>query len=200
METIHNKLNTACLFHDVNQWDEEITKMMCTIYFGFINAKYNWIIKSFTEDDIKEVAKSQHEKWLFDYKKWGYLSHWIKAVYEWLNENWYSCNLSRTKDDIKVIDWLERWYSVWLWIKVDAAKFYQDKQDGKLDKDNYEDYKWNDGHATNLIIWTSRWTFSSSSDWKEMFLDSYFTKSSTYECDINEVLEDIDMTTKYIIH
>jgi len=200
MESIRKKLNKACFFHDVNQWDEEMTRMMCTIYFWFINAKYNWVIPEFTEDDIKEVAKTQHDKWLFSYENWGKLSDWIFAVYDRLNEKWYDCDIEWTKNDTEAKNRLKRWYAVWLGINVDASIFYQDKLDWKLDATNYQDYKWDDGHATNIIIWTSRWTFSSESDWKEMFLDSYFTKSSTYECNIDEVLQNVDMATKYIIH
>jgi len=199
METIYKKLNKACLFHDVNQKDEVITKMMCPIYFGFINAKYNWIIDGFNEDDIKEVAEKLNKAWKFSYKDWGYLSHWITAVYDHLNDNWYDCNLSRTKNDSEVKEWLNRWYAVWLGIKVNN-NFYKDTKDGKIDTIDYKELKGNIWHATNIIKWTCRGKFDCTDNWKEMILDSYFIKGSTYTCNIDEVLAELDMETKYIIH
>jgi len=59
MKTIFRKINKACKFNITNQYDEKITSYMCTIYSPFINAKYNGIIKDFTEDMIKEVAEIQ---------------------------------------------------------------------------------------------------------------------------------------------
>jgi hypothetical protein len=199
MEIIRKKLNKSCMFHWVNQWDEKLTKMMCTIYFWFINAKYNWVIKLFTEDNIKEVAKTQFNKWLFSYKNWGKLSDWIKAVFGWLNDNWYDCNLWNTKKDSEVKDWLNRWYAIWLWIYVNKT-FYNDKLDWSLDLEDYNKYKGTIWHATNLIKWTCRWKFDCESNWKEMFLGSYFSKGSTYKCNIDKVLENIDMDTKYCIY
>lgn len=197
MKTIWKKNNTACLFHDVNQWDEKLTKMMCTIYFGFINAKYNWVIKDFTEKEIKAVAEEQYEKGRFSYERWGRLNDGINAVFDYLNSKWYTCNLTSLKNDREAKEWLERWYAVWLWISVDSKKFYQDKKDWKLDLLDYKWYKGNVWHATNLIKWTERGKIK---NWEEFFLDSYFWKSSIYKCDIDEVFEDIDMSTKRILH
>lgn len=199
MNIMINKLNTACLFHAVNQWDETITKMMCTHYFAFINAKYNWVIKSFTEDDIKASAKLAYDLWTFDYEKWGKLSDWVTWVIRYLKEvKWINCNLLTITSDWEAREMLEKWYAVWLWIKVNN-KFYPDKVDWKLDLLDYKGYRWNIWHATNVIKWTCRWKFDCTDNWEEMFLDSYFWKSSTYKCNIKEVFQDIDMTTKFVL-
>lgn len=194
-----NKLNTTCVFHDVNQWDELITRMACTHYFAFINAKYNWVIADFTENDIKISIEKAFSDWTFDYKKWWRLSDWIESVIRYLKEvKWVICNLATLYSDKEVEEMLDKWYAVWVWIGVNN-KFYTDKQDGKLDLLDYVNYKGSIGHATNLIKWTCRGKFDCADNGKEMFLDSYFWKDSTYECNIKEVLEDIDYPTKYII-
>ena len=198
MTYIMNKLNTSCLFHDVSQWDERITRNMCTIYYVFINAKYNWVIKDFTEDDIKTVAKSQADKGLFDYNKWAYTYHSTLAVIEYLKNKWITCNLFYTKRDSEVYDYLDRWYAVWVWLMINK-KFIKDRADGSLDLSDYSMYQWSIWHATNLIKWTCRGKFDCEDNGKEMFLDSYFTKNSTYTCDIKKVLENIDQATKYVI-
>ena len=192
------KTNKVCLFHDKNQGDEEITRMMCTIYFAFINAKYNGVIQEFTEDQIKEVAKRQYEKWEFDYQKWAYLSKSVNSVYDYIrNDMGIECSLGMTKLDSEALDWIERGFAVWIGIKVNNI-FYNDKLDGKLDMADYQVYKWEMGHATNIIKWNCRGGECSDMG-TEYILDSYFTKNSLYECNIKEVLEDIAMTTKYVI-
>ena len=192
------KTNKVCLFHDVNQWDDQLTRMMCTLYFVFINAKYNGVIKSFTEDDINIVANRQASIGKFDYEEWGDLSDGIEAVVEYIKTDmWIECSLWIFKQDAELKDWLDRWFAVWLWIKVNST-FYNDKLDGKLDMKDYQAYKGNTGHATNILKYNCRGLECSDMD-KEYFLDSYFSKSSIYECNIKEVLEDIAMPTKYII-
>lgn len=193
-----NKLNTDCLFHGVNQWDETLTRMMCTRYFAFINAKYNWVIKSFTEQDIKDCAEEDYNNWTFDYRDWWTLQSGAESVQEWLQVNkWVTCDLIVTTNDIEVYDYLDRGYAVWLWIAVNSL-FYSDKKDWKLDLVDYVWYKWNIGHATNIIKWTCRGAFDCTDNGNESILDSYFGKSATYKCNIKEILQDIDMNTKYI--
>ena len=193
------KTNTVCHFHWVNQWDEEITEMMCTMYFVFINAKYNGVIKSFTEDDIKKATRKQFDLWKFSYEDGWRLDYWIEWGIDYIkNEMWIECNLATFTKDSDLDDWLDRWFAVWIGIKVNS-KFLEDKKDWELDLLDYKGYKWNIGHATNIIRWMCRWADSCDTKWKEMFLDSYFVKNSTYKCNIKEVLEDIEMTTKYII-
>ena len=193
------KNNTACRFHDVNQNDENISKMMCTIYYAFINAKYNWVIKSFTEDGIKNLASRQFSLWKFSYENGWRLDYWLHAVIDYIKTDMgIECNLATFTKDSDLEDWLNRWFAVWIGIKVNKT-FLQDKKDWKLDLLDYKGYKWNIWHATNIIRWMCRWEDVCSTKWKEMFLDSYFVKNSTYECDIKEVLSEIEMETKYII-
>lgn len=198
MELKSNKLNKSCLFHSVNQWDETLTRMMCTIYGQFINAKYNGVIKDFTEDEIIKIAEDQYKKWLFDYNKWAYTKHSNQAVLDYFDSKGIEYTCISTTDDTEALEWIERWYAVGVGISVNSV-FLEDKKDGRLDLSDYTKYKGNIGHFTNLIKWTCRWEFNCEENWKEMFLDSYFTNDSTYECDIKKVLKHIDQETKYII-
>lgn len=199
MRINQDKLNTACNFHSVNQGDEKLTRMMCTIYAPFINARYNGVIKGFTEQDIKDVAEICNKKWTFSYTNGGYGSDWVYAFQEWLlKEQGIRCTVISTKDDTEALKWTERWYATLLGIKYNSY-FAKDIKDGKIDTKDYKDLRWKNGHFTNVIKWTSRGEFNSSEDGKEMFLDSYFITNSTYECDLKEVFEDLDMPTKYII-
>lgn len=199
MDYKFNKINTACLFHDVNQWDEKITKNMCTFYAPFINAKYNGVIKDFTEDDIKAVAEMQYKKGLFSYENGWYGSHWVNAVIDYLKEvKWINCNLATCSNDKELKDWYDRWYGVILWIWVNST-FYYDKADGSLDLTDYSKYKWTANHFTNFIKWTCKWKYNCETNWKEMLLDSYFNWNSTYECNIEDLISSVDMPTKYII-
>ena len=198
MINIDKPINKACYFHDVNQWDEEKTRYLCSIYFWFINAKYNWAIKHFTEDDIKEVAQLEVEKGLLDYKKWWVFLDGIKAVHQWLLKKWYNCHLWWWQDDNETNEWINKWYAVWVWLGVNS-RFYKDKLDGQLDNINYNKYKWDIWHSTNIIKWNCRGTMECSDLWKEYILDSYFVKSCIYNCNIQKVLEKLAMNTKYII-
>jgi len=192
------KTNTACLFHSVNQWDETISRMMCTIYFWFINAKYNGVIKDFTEADILKVAERQVKAWKFNYTTWWKLVDWIEAVVNYItNDLKTPCNLWSTDSDIEAMDWINRWFAVWIWIKVNKT-FLEDRKDWKLNTLDYKDLKWDMWHATNIAKYNCRW-LQCSDIWKEFFLDSYFVSDSTYSCNIKEVLEDIEMITKFVI-
>lgn len=194
------RLNTACLFHDVNQWDETETRNMCTIYSMFVNAKYNWVIKDFTEDDIKTIAKKQSEIWEFGYNWGAYTEHSNRAFLDYLDSKGIEYTCVSTKDDTKAYNWIERGYAVAVWIKVNTL-FADDRKDWKLDLMDYPKYKWDQGHITNFIKWTARGTFENSTDiWKESCLDSYFTKTSIFDCDIKKVLKEIDQPTKFIIY
>jgi len=187
--------NRACLFHDLNQWLEKETKMFCTILWMFINAKYNGVIWNFTMDEVKAIAKSQNLQWEFDYKNWAYTKDSNDAFLEYLDSKGIEYNCLVTKDDTEVLEWIERWYAVWIGIWVNN-KFLNDRKDGKIDWFDYSEFKWNIGHFCNFAKWTARWTIT---DWKEMCIDSYFVTNSTYDCDIKKVLQEIDQSTKYII-
>ncbi len=186
------KENTACLFHDANQADERITRKLCTIYFGFINAKYNGVIKSFTEDQVKEVAAKQVAKGKLSYTTGGALVDWALAVAEYLN-----CTLLSTKEDYEVEQWLDKGYAVWLGIRVNGRWSKDFWIDGALDELDYAEYKGGMGHATNFIRWQGRGE-NTASNGEEFVLDSYFVKRAAYKCSIEQILEDVDMFTKYI--
>ncbi len=192
------RLNKACLFHDVNQWDEKLTRNMCTIYGMFINAKYNGVIKDFTEEEIITIAKKQSDKWEFDYSKWAYTIHSNQAVLDYFDSKGIEYTCITTKDDSEAYEWIKRGYSVWTWIKVNK-EYFNDRKDGALDLEDYSKYKGTIWHFTNFIKWTQRGE-KISDDWKEMCLDSYFTTNSTYKCDIKKVLKELDQPTKYIIY
>ncbi len=200
MITEFRKINDIALFSAVNQWDDEKSRMYCTIYAPFINAKYNcWI--QFTEQDIYEVAYRQIQKWLLSESNWGKISDWVYAVLEYLEEkHWRKFNLTISKSDTEVQDWLSRWFAVEIGIKVNS-QWFPDLQDGKIDRfQDYVNYRWDIGHATTIYRWIGRWDELASDYWREGFLTSYVTTKCTFEADIKEVLEDIEMNTKYIIH
>ena len=192
------RLNRACLFHDKNQGLERETKMVCTIMGMFINAKYNGVIDSFTMDEIKAIAKLQEEKGQFDYDDWAYTIYSNQAVLEYFDSKGIEYNCFRTKDDTEVLDWIKRWYAVWVGISANKD-FFKDRKDGKVDWIDYSKFKGTIGHFTNFIKWTQRGE-KVTEDGKEMCLDSYFVTNSTYECDIKKVLDQLDQPTKYIIY
>ena len=204
MEYQINKHNKIALFHDFDQSDEEETRMMCSFYAPAINLKYNcWI--QLTEDDLKLIARKQMTLWDFDAVEWGSWSDWVKAVYDYVKENaegrwWDIPNLATTKTDADLDKWIELWYAIIIWIKVNS-EFYKDAiDDWKLNSFNdYLNYKWDLWHFTNVARWTGRNT-ESESNWNEFVIDSFFKhfNQATYECEIEEILEDIDMTTKYL--
>ena len=102
----------------------------------------------------------------------------------------------------EVLNWFNRGYAIAHGIFVNGA-FYRDSKDGVLNTQNYAEFKWSQGHATNSIKWTERGENLERTE--EYILDSYFGKqstgdyNSTYKCNFEEVLEDIAMPTKYII-
>lgn len=192
------KLNKACNFHDLNQSLEKETKMVCTIAWMFINAKYNWVIVDVTMDEIKAIAKSQSEKGQFDYDDGAYTIYSNQAVLEYFDSKGVEYTCITTKDDTEVLNWIERGYSVWIGISANKD-FFNDRKDWKVDWIDYSKFKWNIGHFTNFIKWTCRGKFDCSDNGKEMCLDSYFVTNSTYECDIKKVLQELDQPTKYII-
>jgi len=200
METQFRKINDIALFSAVNQWDDKKSRMYCTIYAPFINAKYNTGIQ-FTEEDIYKVADKQISKWLLSETKWGKLSDWVDAVIEYLEEkHWKKFNLTISKDDTEAQDWLSRGFAVEIGIKVNK-EWFPDMSDGKIDKfQDYINYKGNIWHATNICRWIGRGDKNASDYWNEWFLTSYVNKKSFFDADIKEVLEDIEMNTKYIIH
>jgi len=166
----------------------------------FINAKYNGVIKDFTEEEIITIAKKQSDKWEFNYSKWAYTIHSNNAVLDYFDSIGVEYTCETTKDDSVALEWISRGYSVWIWIKVNK-EYFNDRKDGSLDLEDYSKYKGTQWHFTNVIKWTARGKFKGSSDiGKEMFLDSYFTTNSTYKCDIKKVLKELDQPTKYIIY
>lgn len=198
-----NSINDIALFNSLNQWDRKETKNQCTIYGPAINLKYNcWI--ELTEDDLDIIAE-----WLGWLPNWGLWIKWVNAVYDYVKEHakerwWNVPNLATFyNDDPELMDWVERGYMVMIGIKVNK-EFLVDARDWKISNHkDYFKYKWNDvAHFTNIYRWICRWEDNCSTYWKESFQDSYaFNKkwrSWTYECDIEEVIEDIAMRSKYI--
>ena len=203
MEYQFNKYNKIALFHDLDQSDEVETRMLCTLYAPVINLKYNCGI-IITEEEIKSIAKKQIALWLLDPKEWWKSKDWIKAIYDYVKENaekrgWDIPNLAITKTDSELDIWIELWYAVIIWIKVNGWFYLDAKDDWKLNNFNdYIEYKWTLAHFTNIIRWNGRNT-PSEDNWKEYVLDSFFHLLwATYECNIKEILEDLDMTTKFI--
>lgn len=193
------KQNTACLFHDENQGLDKLSQMICTIIWQFINAKYNGVIKDFTMDEVMDLVKSQEEKWEFSYTEGAYTSHSNKAFLEYLDSKGIQYTCETTTDDSVAYEWAERGFAVWVWIKVND-NYWQDRKDWTLELNDYSKYKGNIGHFSNYIIWTCRGEFDCTDNGKEMCIDSYFVKNSTYECDIKKVLEQLDQNTKYILY
>lgn len=196
-----NTLNTDCLFHYTNQWDEQLTRYYCTIYFAFINAKYNGVIKDFTEDEIKEVAEIQKEAGKLK-PKGGKLEDWIYAVRDYLERKGIRCNILQTKDNTEVLNWFDRGYAIAHGILINNNLYY-DSKDWVINTKNYAEFKGDQWHATNAIKWTERGENLNRTE--EYILDSYFGKqstgnyNSTYRCNFEEVIENIAMPTKYII-
>lgn len=199
MKIQSNKINRVCLFHDKNQWDEKLTRMMCSFYAPMINAKYNWAIKDFTESDIKAIAEIQIKAWKFSTTLWGKWEDGVLAVQKYLKDvKWIETTLITLENDVEAKEWIDRWFAVLLWIKVNNL-FFPDSKDWRIDEIEYSKLKWNIGHFTNMIKWNCRWTDDCSDKWKEFILDSYFIKSSIYEVNHKELLEDLDMPTKYLL-
>ena len=192
------KLNRACLFHDKNQGLDKLSKMICTIIWMFINAKYNGVIESFTMDEVMAIVKSQEAKWEFDYKKWAYTKDSNKAFLEYLDSKGIEYTCETTTNDSVALEWISRGYAVWVGIGVNS-NYWNDRKDWVLELEDYSKYKGNIWHFCNFIKWTCRWTFDCWDNGNEMCLDSYFTDNSTYKCDIANVLQQLDQPTKYII-
>ena len=193
------KNNTACLFHDKNQWLDTLSYMICTIIWHFINAKYNWVIKDFTMVEVMGVVKSQEEKGEFSYTEWAYTSNSHNAFLEHLKSKGIECTSETTRDDSEAMEWIEKGYAVWVGISVNN-NYWQDRKDWSLELSDYSKYKGSIWHFCNFIKWTCRGKFDCWDNGKEYCLDSYFVESSTYECDIKKVLEQLDQPTKYIIY
>lgn len=196
MEITWNKPNTIARFHDYDQSDEEWSRMACTFYACAVNLKYNcWI--ELTEEDIKLIAANQAKKWLFSYTKGWYASDWIKAVYWFVKENaktrgWVVPNLATTKTDNDLDELIELGYAVIVWIKVNS-NFYPAAKSWELTKLNdYTKYKWDIWHFTNIA--------KNRNSWNEFVIDSFFNlfKQSIYYVDIDELLAELDLSTKYI--
>lgn len=194
-----NKINPHCKFHNLNQWDEELTKMYCTIYAPAINLKYNCDI-ALTEEDIKYIANKQVQKNLLSHKKGGRGSDWVKAVYDFVKENasergWKVPNLVTLSpsDTTLLKSFINRGYAVTIWIKV-SKNFYLDVADDR-ELNDFEDY-------LNYFGWI--WHFTNIAKWiknnpHDMIIDSYFDRKwSIYKVDIDKVLAKIAMRTKYV--
>ena len=170
--------NDISLFHSLDQWDEKITKMMCTFYSPVINMKYNcWIVM--TEDDIKIIAKRQADKGMFSYTEWGKWLDWIEAVYNYVVENsrergWKIPNLAifRKEDEAELLKWYDRGYASVIGIKV-SREFYKDARDWVIDIKDYAGLKGKIGHFTNITKWIGRWDPEVMDYGTELFIDSY---------------------------
>ena len=195
-----NSINTSLQFHNLNQWDETITKQMCTYYAPAINLKYNcWI--ELTEKDLKTIAKKDAEAGKFWFNKWGYGKTGVKSVYTYVKENakkrgWKIPNLVTfwMFETWELNKWLERSYASVVWINVNK-NFYLDIQDRNINNfEDYVNYVWNRGHFTNIAKWLK-------GDKHDMIIDSYMKKwGSTYRCDIGKLLNKVTMRTKYIFY
>ena len=196
-----NSINQYCKFHNLNQWDEDITKMMCTYFAPAINLKYNcWI--ELTEKDLKQIALKDFESWKFSYLKWWTGDNWIHSVLNYVIEHsearkWTIPNLIRfdSLDWVRLKKWLKRWYAIVIWINVNS-NFYKDVKDD-LTLNNYEDYIsyfWKTGHFTNIAKWTR-------ANPHDIMIDSYMKKWwSSYKLNIDKVLWKITMRTKYCFY
>ena len=193
------KNNTACLFHDKNQWLDTLSQMICTIIWQFINAKYNGVIKYFTMLEVMNLAISQEEKGEFSYTNGAYTADSNKAFLEYLDSKGIEYTCDTTTDDSEAMEWIEKWYAVWVWISVNN-NYWQDRKDWSLELNDYSKYKGSIWHFCNFIKWTCIGEFDCWDNGKEYCLDSYFVESSTYECDIKKVLDQLDQNTKYIIY
>ena len=199
-----NSQNKVALFHEFNQWDEEETLMMCSFFAPAVNLKYNcWI--NLTEEDIKLIAKKQEEKELFSYTNWWYSKDWVEAIYQFVKDNattrwWNIPNLATVTNDTEVLDWIRRWYSTMVWIKVNKV-FYNDLKDWIVeDFEDYTNYKWDIGHFLNLATWTWRFTFKEDK-YEDFMLDNYAfsdKRKNLVKSDIEEILSDLDMKTKFV--
>jgi hypothetical protein len=198
-----NKINDIALFHNLNQWDEVWSKMCCTYFGPAANLKYNcWI--DISESDIKGIALKKEKEWKFSFKNGWRGSDWIEAILEFVKENalerWYKVpNLAifKKEDEVELFDWINRGYAAVIWIKVNK-EFYKDSRDGSIDIKDYANLVWWIGHFNCIAKWISRGETNTEEHHKDMFIDNYMEKNSTYKCDIKEVLEDLSMNTKYI--
>ena len=209
MKIEFNTLNKIALFWDLNQWDKEWSRYGCTFFASAIGLKYNcWI--ELNEDDLELIAEKQYNKWKFNYKKGWYGNDWINAVLDFVKEHkntrgWNVPNLITFKkeDTEKLKEWINRGYMVTIWIWVNK-EFPKDARDWKIENyEDYKNYKWYGyKHFTNITKWTWRFTLWKDK-YKDLIVDSYaFNKKDNewlYECDIDEILEDIAMNTKYIL-
>ena len=200
MKTIYPE-NSIRQFHILNQWDEKLQRMMCTFFAPAINLAYNCWIK-LKESDLMLIAAEQVDKWEFDYKKWGYGLKWVDAVYEYIKHHasarwWKIPTLIKftTWDNEEIKLWRERGFSILIGIKV-TKQFLTDAKDWKINEySDYINYKWTDlAHFTNLI---------KHFDDKEYINDSYafnWKREWLYECNWDEIIEDIVMRSKYLFY
>lgn len=193
------KKNDKAIFLHINQADKELTRAACTIYSLFINLAYNTWIRV-PESEIEKVVKKQIDNWLLDIKKGWRISNAKKAVLDYLKEN-----KDKYPQEVDIIsfhnnsnqfwNYLENWYAITTWINVNKDFVNDIHEDWKLDlfKD-YSKYKWDYKHATNFLIWKSRFGEPSSDHNKQYNLDSYF-KHKDWEwlrtVDLEEVRENI---------
>jgi len=202
-----NSQNKVALFNNLNQGDEEWSKMCCSFFAPSVNLKYNCNIE-LTERDIKEIASTQNALWKFSYTKWGYWSDWVEAVYQFVKNNarqrwWNIPNLAifKPEDKNELNKWLSRGYSTMIGVKI-SKEFYNDARDGLINKyEDYKNYKWNIWHFLN--IWTRTWRFErEKEDYEDFILDNYVWNERWdkwyYKSNNEEVLEDLVMPSKYI--
>ena len=188
--------NTYKLFnHELNQWDAKKQWYMCTFFSAVMNLYYNTWIK-LTEQDIEKIADEQAKAGLFDYEKWWRWDLAFNSVLRYLKNNWYKVpKLITLFNDADVIEYIRNDYMVATWISV-SLKWKKEVEDWVINVKDYKLLAWKDfKHYLNLIDWWGDFKW-------EYLVDNYFFNSkwrpNLYECDINEVLQDIDQNVKYL--
>jgi len=193
-------------FPFINQWNEEKTKMTCTIYAPFISLDYNSNVSNKigeTEEKIEnvlnEIIDEQINKWLLNLKHWWKWSDWVEAI-----ENKFNANiivLNRWKDRSFIKSLLNKWIALTIWIKVDIDYLLDGRDDGKLN-DNWKQYTDDKtfGHFTTLVGSNDDVV---KFDGKYAIIDSY-AFSSKWEWiysfdDIDWFLDNIAMSTIYLL-
>ena len=188
-----------CLFNHLNQAENPLSRMYCTIYSAAINLKYNtWI--ELDQEDIMFIADECIKNWTLDVKKGWSLKANFLAVFEYVryNNKKLDYKIFSTKDkDLDI--YLDEWFMVEVGISVNKA-YLHDAEDDWVINDHMDYKKYTEGkrynHATSLLKW-NQW---SEYQWKYFIFDSYFDKHkfNLYEVNKDEMVEDIMLNNNYL--